>query len=327
MRDAEQVTFGGSGLNRGAEIRGDAGKLAEAAAHPKAACVLLWRGKPLMAGAERDRLAMVPMDHPVLKAGHARFIEEPLFLGFEESGAPDFVCDISGWEPEGQDLGSVGAFFDPSEQVHPDFPPEHVFAEIRRVMARLSPRDAELAATAKAVATWHSTHQFCARCGGESYPSQGGWQRTCKVCGAQHFPRTDPVVIMLILRGNSVLLGRSPGWPQGMYSLLAGFVEPGETIEAAVRREVFEESSIRVGQVDYLASQPWPFPCSLMIGCRGEAVSHEIAVDPVELEEAMWVTREDMLDVFAGQHPTIRPPRQGAIAGFLLKMWLADRLD
>ena len=156
---------------------------------------------------------------------------------------------------------------------------------------------------------------------------QGGWQRTCPACRAQHFPRTDPVVIMLVTHGNSVLLGRSPGWPEGMFSLLAGFVEPGETIEAAVRREVQEETGVGCGAVSYLASQPWPFPASLMIGARTEATGTAITIDPDELEQALWVTREELVTVFAGLHPTIRPGRQGAIANFILRAWLADRLD
>ena len=143
----------------------------------------------------------------------------------------------------------------------------------------------------------------------------------------QHFPRTDPVVIMLILSGNSVLLGRSPAWPQGMYSLLAGFMEPGESIEAAVRREVLEEAGVPVGQVDYLSSQPWPFPSSLMIGCRGTALSRDIRRDPVELEDARWVGREAVLAAMNGQDPDLRPARQGSIARFLLERWLADSLD
>jgi NAD+ diphosphatase len=135
------------------------------------------------------------------------------------------------------------------------------------------------------------------------------------------------VVIMLITHCNRVLLGRGPTWPEGMYSLLAGFIEPGETIEAAVRREVFEESGVRVGAVGYLASQPWPFPASLMLGCRGEATSEAITVDPEELADARWVTREEMVSAFAGTHPLIKPSRKGAIARFLLENWLADRLD
>ena len=122
-------------------------------------------------------------------------------------------------------------------------------------------------------------------------------------------------------------MGRSPGWPEGMYSLLAGFVEPGETIEAAVRREVFEEAGVRVGEVGYLSSQPWPFPSSLMFGCEGKALGREITIDPEEIEHALWVSREDMMLAFQGDHPTIKPARKGAIARFLLENWLADTLD
>jgi NAD+ diphosphatase len=132
---------------------------------------------------------------------------------------------------------------------------------------------------------------------------------------------------MLITKGNSVLMGRSHGWPEGMYSLLAGFIEPGETVEAAVRRETFEETGIEVGAVHYLASQPWPFPASLMIGCAGEALSTELHIDPVEIEDAKWFRREDIMAAFAGDHPFLLPARKGAIAHFLLQNWLADCLD
>jgi len=130
-----------------------------------------------------------------------------------------------------------------------------------------------------------------------------------------------------VTHGNDVLVGRSPHFPAGMYSLLAGFVEPGETIEAAVRREVFEEADIRIGQVSYLASQPWPFPASLMLGCHAEALSREITLDPNEIEDARWMSREEMLGAFAGETPELLPARRGAIAHFLLQNWLADRLD
>jgi NAD+ diphosphatase len=157
--------------------------------------------------------------------------------------------------------------------------------------------------------------------------TNAGWQRNCPACTTSHFPRTDPVVIMLVTRGNQLLLGRNAIWPEGMYSLLAGFVEPGETIEAAVRREVFEETGVRCGPVRYLASQPWPFPASLMIGCQAEATTQAITIDPVEIEEALWISREALLEVMAGQHPKIKAPRKGAIAGFLIGKWLADQLD
>jgi NAD+ diphosphatase len=293
---------------------------------PDAGCIVLWRGKLLVQGEDRDRLALLPMHHPTLNAGPGNGTDAPVFLGLEQ-GAPRFARDISGWEAEGQDVTTLGGFFDPSEQHHPALPDDHVFAELRRLMARLPRRDAEFAATAKALFSWHGSHRFCASCGAASAPAQAGWQRTCTTCGAHHFPRTDPVVIMLITHGNSVLMGRSPGWPEGMYSLLAGFVEPGETLEAAVRREVFEEAGIEVGPVRYLSSQPWPFPASLMFGCAGEALGRDITIDPVEIEAAMWVTRDDMMQVFAGQHPILKPARKGAIAHFLLQNWLADTLD
>lgn len=316
MKIAETVTFGGSALDRAAELRATS---VEVAKDPEARAVLLWRGKVMVSG---DGLVRVPLSHPIMSDANP----EKLFLGREAAG-PVFAADLSAWEPQDADLSTLGAFLDPSRQTHPATSDDHAFAELRAVMAQLSPRDAELAATARAVLNWHLSHRFCAACGAESEIAMGGWQRDCPACGTHHFPRTDPVVIMLITRGNSVLMGRSPGWPEGMYSLLAGFVEPGETMEAAVRREVLEESGIAVGPVRYLASQPWPFPASLMLGCRGEATSSKIKIDPDEIEDAIWVTREEMADVFAGQHPTILPARQGAIAHFLLENWLADRLD
>ncbi|WP_425080271.1 NAD(+) diphosphatase [Ruegeria denitrificans] len=327
MKKAEQVTFGGSGLNRAAHLRGDSEKLSEMARNPAARCILLWRGKLLVVGAALDQLALTQMTHPLVSDGPGGVIEAPVFLGLSAEGAPLFAADISAWAAEGLDLTGLGEFVDRSEQQHPDLPQGHVFAELRRIMARLSPRDAELAASAKAVVGWHETHRFCARCGAASNVSQGGWQRSCPSCGGQHFPRTDPVVIMLITHGDSVLMGRSPGWPEGMFSLLAGFVEPGETLEAAVRREVMEEAGVPVGAVAYLSSQPWPFPASLMFGCAGEALSRDIVIDPVEIEEAMWVSKSEMMQAFAGEHPRLLPARKGAIAHFLLQNWLADTLD
>lgn len=323
MKHAETVTFGGSGLDRAADLRGNSAALAAAMSDPRASAILVWRGKPLVAG---DTLVRLPVTHPVVATGPRGNTGAPILLG-REDGAPCFAADISAWVPDDLDKSALGQFLDPSEQHHPDLPEDHVFAELRRLMTRLSPRDAELAATAKAVFGWHRSHRFCAQCGAESEMVQAGWQRTCPACGAHHFPRTDPVVIMLITHGPAVLMGRSPGWPAGMYSLLAGFVEPGETLEAAVRREVMEEAGVHVGQVSYLASQPWPFPASLMFGCAGEALSREITIDPNEIEDARWVSRNEMMQAFAGEHPEIKAARKGAIAHFLLKNWLADTLD
>lgn len=281
-----------------------------------------WRGKPLMdvSGAARQPVFVDP-GHPLFDAA----TEPTVFLGLDD-GTPRHARDISEWDPD-DDASTVGAFMDPSQQHHPDLPPSQAFVELRANMGLLSPRAAELTATGKALIEWHRSHRFCARCGAESAMAQAGWQRTCPACSTHHFPRTDPVVIMLITHGNDLLMGRSPGWPEGMYSLLAGFVEPGESLEAAVRREVLEEAGIAVGAVDYLASQPWPFPASLMIGCHGTALTREITVDPVELEDARWVSREAMAEVFAGRDPAMRAARVGSIARFLTERWLSDRLE
>ena len=320
MKHAEDVTFGGSGLDRAAQFRADAPKLGEwfkASNH----VLMMWRGKPLVNAGDKSRLVYVTADHPLVRGS----VKAPVFLG-QDGDAKLFVQDVSHWVPEGLDETTLNQFLDPSEQIPSDTPVPAVFAELRAIMNNLDARDAEIAATARAILEWHRSHGFCANCGAKTEQTTGGWQTDCAACGRHHFPRTDPVVIMLILHGNSVLMGRSPGWPEGMYSLLAGFIEPGETIEAAVRREVFEEAGVKVGQVDYLASQPWPFPASLMFGCQGIAQSRDISIDPVEIEDALWVTREEMMEVFAGQHPQINAPRKGAIAHFILENWLADTL-
>jgi NAD+ diphosphatase len=322
MKNAETVTFGGSGLDRSGLVRNNASDLHDLAQRAGARCLLFWRGKPLVEGTDAVTLARLPFDHVVL----GRITTPAIFMG-REGDEGIWAHDLSSWEPENLDFLTLGTFLDPSEQRHPDLPDGERFAELRTVMTRLSARDAELAATAKAVMGWHDTHLFCSRCGAPSEMAAAGWQRDCPACGAHHFPRTDPVVIMLITHGNALLLGRSPGWPEGMYSLLAGFIEPGETVEAAVRREVFEEAGVVVGPVAYLASQPWPFPASLMLGCWGKALGTAITLDPHELEAALWVSRERLLQVFAGQDPDIKPPRKGAIAHFLMENWLAGRID
>ncbi len=314
MRHAETVTFGGSGLDRAGELRGDAGAVADLLA--RGHVLAFWRGKPLMDAAG---LVWVAADHAIFAQGGDR-----VFLGLDD-GVARFAQDIGAWQPAA-DTASVGGFADLSIQRHPMMPDEAGFTELRGVMTMLSPRAAELAVAARAVLQWHASHGFCAACGAASDLAMAGWQRDCPACGVHHFPRTDPVVIMLVTHGNRCLMGRSPGWPEGMYSCLAGFVEPGETIEAAVRREVAEESGIQVGAVRYLASQPWPFPASLMIGCAAEAVSEVITIDPAELDDALWISREEMVTVMAGEHPRLKPARKGAIAHFLIANWLADRL-
>jgi NAD+ diphosphatase len=318
MKLAETVTFGGGGLNRDEDLRRHPDRLAEL--RPTGRVLLMWKGKPLLEGT-RDALAWVPVTHPLAQVDGTE-----AFVGTDAQGAM-FARDLSGWSPEGAEDARIGGFVDPSEQGHPDLPEGTAFCELRAVMTQLSPLDAEVAAAARAVLEWHRSHGFCSRCGGPTAVQKAGWQRTCTACGAAHFPRTDPVVIMLVTHGNSVLVGRSHGWPEGMYSLLAGFIDAGETLEAAVRREVWEEAGVRVGAVRYLASQPWPFPMSLMFGCHGEALESQITVDIEEIEDAVWVTREDMVAVFAGDRADMTPARKGSIAHFLLQNWLADRLD
>ncbi len=322
MGDWDQVTFGGSGLDRADHLRRDQDALAAALLDPATRHIVLWRGKPLVSGQDGLSLVRFGGDHAIF----ADSTQAPIFLG-REAGLAVFAHDLDGWTPEAFDESQLGGFFDPSEQRHPALDGDQRFAELRQIMTLLTPRDAELAATAKALWGWHERHGFCARCGHKSDVANAGWQRSCPACGAQHFPRTDPVVIMLITRGNTVLLGRSIGWPDKLYSCLAGFIEPGETVEAAVRREVAEEAGITVGPVRYVTSQPWPFPASLMMGCQGEAVTEDITIDTTEMDDVRWVSREDVAAVFAGEDDSMLPARPGAIARHLLELWLAGRLD
>lgn len=174
-----------------------------------------------------------------------------------------------------------------------------------------------------ALLSWHRSHRFCGRCGGETTARIGGYKRVCAACGAEHFPRSDPVAIMLALSGEKCLLGRGAHFAPGVFSALAGFIEPGETIEAAVRREVLEESSIRLGRVVYHASQPWPFPYSLMIGCFGEALNEDIAFDRKELEDCRWFPRDEVRAMLAGTHDGgLSIPASGAIASHLIRAWV-----
>jgi len=188
----------------------------------------------------------------------------------------------------------------------------------------LAEDEAPLFAAALSLAWWHSRHLFCANCGASTEIERGGWSRRCTECSAQHFPRVDPVVIMLAEHDGRLLLGRQPQYPPGRYSALAGFLEPGESIEAAVARELHEEAGIRVTDVAYVASQPWPFPSSLMIGCHARAVGDELAIDRTELDDARWFTREEVAAALKGDpDAAFQPPPRFAIARTLLDHWLA----
>jgi len=306
------LTLAGAGRDRGHALRREPAALR--ALLSEGSVLPVWRGRPLCAPAS---LGWLRAGDPVLEGAG-----EPVFLGFL-SGRAVFAADVSHWCPE---VGLPGDETDETgRQPHPFAPAGHAFAELRSVMTMLSPDEAEIAATARALLEWHRGNGFCPACGTHTRPEAGGWHRVCPQCRAQNFPRTDPAVIMLVTRGERLLLGRSPGWPARMFSLLAGFVEPGETVEAAVRREVAEETGIRCERVEYLASQPWPFPASLMLGCRAEALDEAITLERAELDDALWLSREEAIPVLAGVHPAIRPPRAGSIARYLMENWLAGR--
>lgn len=311
------AAFCGTWDNRDTALRTDADALTQLAQQTSTRILPVWRGKPHLA---EGALGWVAPDHPCLI--HAR--DGLMYLGTYQGNAC-FAADISGWEPDALDRTAMAMFLDTSQQIWPGAPSGQAFSDLRLGMATLPGPDAAIAATARALFNWHRTHRFCAACGAPSVAAMGGWERHCPSCGAKHFPRTDPVVIMLVLRGNRALLGRQAGWPEGMYSALAGFVEPGETMEAAVRREVTEEVNIALGAVSYVASQPWPFPNSLMLGCVAHALSDQITLDP-ELEDARWLTREQVLRGWTGEDTTLLPARKGSIAHALIGEWLSGKL-
>lgn len=193
------------------------------------------------------------------------------------------------------------------------------------MLGLMPPDQASLYACARSLVDWHQRHGFCAACGGVTELFRAGWARRCSDCAAEHFPRTDPVVIMLAEYDGRALLGRQAAWPAGRYSALAGFVEVGESIEEAVARETLEEAGVRVTDVRYVASQPWPFASSLMIACIARADDDTLSLDTTEIEDAMWVTRDEVLAALAGdsQARFIAPPRY-AIAHSLLSAWVSE---
>ncbi len=196
------------------------------------------------------------------------------------------------------------------------------------VQGLVAPEHLPPLAEAKALLHWHARHRFCSNCGQPTNVVEGGWRRDCPNCGAQHFPRTDPVAIMLAVRGEYCLMGRQSRFAPGMWSCLAGFVEPGESLEEAARRETFEEAGIRCGRVHYFASQPWPFPSSLMIGCHAQALSEDIVVDRDELEDARWFSRNETASMLMRTHPDgLGTPPPVAIAHHIIRAWVEQGDD
>jgi len=221
--------------------------------------------------------------------------EELVFLGQDTTGRPYFAARALNAGDDWRDLRSIA------------------------VEGTVAPEEQGLLAQARSLVNWHLTHGFCAQCGTPTTIADGGYRRHCPSCNADHFPRTDPVIIIVVRSPQGLLLGRQSFWAPGMYSALAGFMEPGETIEDAARREVFEESAIRVGDIRYVKSQPWPFPSSLMIGLIGEALNEGIVIDPVELETARWFGRDELLLMREERHAQgFKFPTKMAIAHHLI---------
>lgn len=281
--------FTGGRLDRADHLRRDEAAVRAARLHPSARFLVLDRLKPVLAP-EGDRLLWV------------RRAEAPegvaVFLGLDDDGLPHFAVD-------GPSAGLPG-----------------VATDARAAGARLPGAEAAIVAQARSLIDWHRRHGFCANCGAPTSIARAGWARCCGACGAEHFPRVDPVVIMLAERQGMVLVGRQKGFPPGFYSALAGFVEAGESLEEAVARELFEEAGVRVGAVRYVASQPWPFPSSLMIGAFAEAESFELRLDETEIEAARWADRDEVAAVLRNAGPWSAPPPL-AIAHTLLRRFVA----
>lgn len=286
--------FAGGTLDRADQLRVHPERLAVAWADPRARCIVLDGLDPFPT--DDGRLVTAPIAPDADLARHA-------LLGVREDGQPVFVSlDVTL----------------PTEP--PTFPPK-----VWEVIPLLAPDEAALFGAARSLVDWHSRHQFCPKCGGTTHVRKAGWSRQCDVCAAEHFPRTDPVVIMLAEYEGKVLVGRNPRFPPGRFSALAGFVEPGETIEEAVARELWEEAGIRVGRVDYLMSQPWPFPSQLMIACMAQSLGDVLTLDIEEIAEAMWVSRSEVRAALAGEEGArfLTPPPM-AVAYHMLRDWAEE---
>jgi len=315
--------FHGAPLDRVSERREDAAFVAALRARADAKVVLIAREMPILPRGVAPLAPYFPLAE-VERLGGAQF---EALLGIEAAGAPVFAALLPDDAVE-QLSGDSEGFLDRRQLVIPGRD-DLALTDLRSIAVQglVTPDGLAMLGQAKAILSWHARHGFCANCGAPTRVAAAGWRRECDACKAQHFPRTDPVVIMLALDGERCLLGRQARWPEGMYSCLAGFVEPGETIEEAVRREIREESGVICGEVAYLASQPWPFPSSLMIGCLTRAISREIVVDRVELEDARWFTRDDVLAMFDKRHPEgLTAPMPMAIAHHILRVWAAGNV-
>lgn len=299
----------GAPLDRAAELRGASKKRDALLQAPEARVLAMWRGKPPIRLDEQGAaLAWAPVSPELLEAAR----EAPILLGRSDEGAGRFAVDLSTLE-EPEALG-----FWPE-------PPK--FIDLRSISVDLPPEQPPIVAEAKALVEWHAGHPCCARCGATTRLSMGGWRRDCDNCGAKHFPRTDPVAIMLATRVGEdgverVILGRQHGWPGQMHSLLAGYVEPGETVEEAACRETREEAGVKTGRAAYLTGQPWPFPTTLMMGVWVEVLSDRLQPDLDELETCRWADKDEVRAALEGRSDQLEAPRVDAIARTLLQAWV-----
>lgn len=289
--------YTGAGFDRAAHRRLDPKWLADRRADPSTRVVLMSGLECLITDADQPAACVLT----VAELGRP-LPEEVLFLG-EDEGTALFAAD----------LGSAAT-------------PGSRFVELRSVGAWLPAKEAGWLAYARGLAYWHSRHRFCGACGGRTVSVQGGHIRRCQLCDAQHFPRSDPAVIVLVTHrslehGERCLLGRSTRFPAGLYSTLAGFVEPGESLEETVRREIFEEAGVEVTAVQYRSSQPWPFPASLMLGFRARTRSDALRIDPDELVDAAWFTRAQLIDP---ENRPVKLPNRDSIARHLIEEWLHE---
>ena len=294
--------YAANGLDRAGHRRREPDWLAAQLAHPETLFVPVWRGQNLVASAAEGAPNAVLVSREALLSLEG----EAVLLGLRESRAY-FAIDLSHREA-------------PLEAIRAEGPIE--FTDLRRVGPLLARPDGALLAYARGILHWHGRHRFCGVCGSPTRSEEGGHVRRCVAaeCNAAHFPRTDPAVIMLVTDGDRALLGRQKVWAKGQHSTLAGFVEPGESLEEAVAREVHEETGIVVDDVQYHSSQPWPFPASIMLGFTARAVTTELQVDPEELEVADWFDRGFILG--HAEDDTFRLPRRDSIARRLIEDWL-----
>ena len=285
--------------------------------------------QPGFSGSTLDRADPLRADPEALAAllGHsgARWLH---MQGFDPVLAPDGALDWCAAPPTGPQTAGIllglvrGVPHFVALEEHTSDAPLFRSPRVMEVLATLGPQDMAIYGTARSLIDWHGKHRFCGKCGAPTRLQRAGWGRRCSGCDTEHFPRVDPVVIMLAEHAGRALVGRQAAWPEGRYSALAGFLEPGETIEEAVARELFEEAGVRATRVRYVTSQPWPFPAQLMLACIAEVDSDVLTIATDELESALWVTREDVLAALAGAPDALfAAPPAYAVAHSLLKHW------